>query len=228
MSESDNNFQWLYDMAINKSMKLFGVADIRSHQSQVYFNAVKPSTMKFGIVMGLPLSKTVLDDIQDKPTMLYKWHYRQANNLLDKTAFEISLAITESGYQAVPIPASQVIDWIRQIGHVSHRALGEAAGLGWRGRNNLLVTKKYGARVRLVSILTDMPLKTNQPVKFECGSCKRCVSVCPAGALGESSRDYNLDKCYECLKNFSKIQGVGQNICGICIKVCPGKGFSLS
>lgn len=223
MPESDKNYQWLQKMAMNLGAKLFGVADIQSHQSHLHFNTTQISSMKFGIVLGLPLSRAVMDDIQNEPTMLYKWHYRQANNLLDKMAFEMSLAITEKGYQAVPVPASQMIDWVSQTGHVSHRALGEAAGLGWRGRNNLLVTKKYGSRVRLVSILTDIPLKVGQPMEPQCGSCELCISVCPAHALGETPTDYDLDKCYDCLKTFSKIKGVGQNICGICIKVCPGK-----
>lgn len=223
MPESDKNYQWLQKMAMNLGAKLFGVADIQSHQSHLHFNTTQISSMKFGIVLGLPLSRAVMDDIQNEPTMLYKWHYRQANNLLDKMAFEMSLAITEKGYQAVPVPASQMIDWVKQIGHMSHRALGEAAGLGWRGRNNLLVTKKYGSRVRLVSILTDIPLKVGQPMEFQCGICNQCISACPVHALGETPADYDLDKCYECLKTFSKIKGVGQNICGICIKVCPGK-----
>jgi len=223
MSDFDINYQWLKELSFAKGAKLFGVADIQSHQAEIRFDHLNTRPLKYGVVLAIPLSKAVLDDIQNEPTLLYKWHYRQANNLLDKMAFELSVEITEKGFQAVPIPASQVIDWTRQIGHVSHRALGEAAGLGWRGRNNLLVTKAYGSRVRLVSILTNFPLKTDQAIKPQCGSCRECIAACPAHALGEKPSDYQLDKCYAHLKEFSKIKGVGQNICGICIRVCPGE-----
>jgi epoxyqueuosine reductase QueG len=178
--------------------------------------------MRFGISLGVVLSRAVLDGIQDRPTLLYKWHYRQANNLLDKIAYGVTIQIIEKGFRAIPIPASQVVDWGKQMGHVSHRLVGEAAGLGWRGRNNLLVNEQYGAQFRLVTVLTDLPLVPDKPIQQNCGSCYRCVDVCPAGALGENSNDYDLEKCYDCLTGFSKLRGIGMHICGICVRACYG------
>ncbi|MCJ7812331.1 hypothetical protein MUP95_03305, partial [bacterium] len=149
-------------------------------------------------------------------------HYRQANNLLDKIAFILSQHIVEKGYRALPIPASQVVDWESQKGHVSHRVIAEAAGLGWRGRNNLLVNRVYGSQIRLVSILTDYPLVVHSPVNDQCGECTACVSACPAGALGTTPDEYDFDKCYGLLTEFSKKRGIGVHICGICVKACPG------
>jgi epoxyqueuosine reductase len=222
MTQSDHHTQWIRTYSQAQGCSLFGVADLEPIKDRFLLSADELNGLKYGISMGLVLSKAVLDGIQDKPTLLYKWHYRQANNLLDKIAYGLTVQIVEKGFRAIPIPASQVVDWEKQLGHVSHRLVGEAAGLGWRGRNNLLVNKQYGAQFRLVTVLTDIPLVPNKPVKQDCGDCDRCVEVCPAGALGKNARDYNLEKCYDCLTQFSKLKGVGVHICGICVKACFG------
>jgi len=43
------------------------------------------------------------------------------------------------------------------------------------------------------------------------------------GALGEDPSQYDFEKCFGLLKEFSKERGIGQHICGICVKACPGK-----
>lgn len=200
------------------------MADIEPLKKDFFLSEKEYRDMPFGIVLGVSLSSAVMDGIEDSPTLLYKWHYRQANNLLDKIAFQISGQIMEMNYRALPIPASQLIDWDRQLGAVSHRTVGEYAGLGWRGRNNLLVNPEYGARIRLVTVLTDLPLVVDKPIENGCGDCRACLEVCPAEALGETAKEYNLEKCYQKLTEFSKIRGVGVHICGICVKACKGQG----
>ena len=82
-----------------------------------------PPHMRFGISMGVRLSDAVIDSLidslVDSPTLLYAWHYRQANLFLDRLAFEISLHIQRQGYSALPIAASQIIDWKGQTAHLS-------------------------------------------------------------------------------------------------------------
>jgi len=57
-------------------------------------------------------------------------------------------------------------------------------GLGWQGKNTLLVTQAHGPRVSLVSVLTDAPLEPDEPFTGElCGECERCIRACPTGAL---------------------------------------------
>lgn len=57
-------------------------------------------------------------------------------------------------------------------------------GLGWQGKNTLLITQDHGPRVSLVSILTDAPLEVDEPFTDEhCGECERCLKACPTGAL---------------------------------------------
>ncbi len=223
MTPEEKNYIELKQLVTDKGIGLFGVADIEPLKERLHLSDSELRGMKYGISMATVLSKEVLNGIKDQPTLLYKWHYRQANINLDNNAFLVTQEIMRRGYKALPIPASQIIDWEKQIAHVSHRLVAEAAGLGWRGRNNLIVNEKYGSQIRLITVLTDIPLKTDSPVEFGCGTCRRCIMVCPAGALGENASDYNFDLCFNKLKEFSKIRGIGQYICGVCVKACYGK-----
>jgi epoxyqueuosine reductase QueG len=123
----------------------------------------------------------------------------------------------------MPIPASQIVDWQNQKAHLSHKDLGYLAGLGWIGRNNLLVNKHLGSQFRLASILTDMPLRIDKPTKEDCRECKLCVNMCPAGAIKKNPVDFDHIKCFEKLKEFQKQRLVDQYICGVCVNACRGK-----
>ena len=162
-----------------------------------------------------------MEDIKDRPTSLYFHHYRQLNFFLDRGAFLLASYIQDLGFKALPIAASQIIDWEKQEGHVSHKKVGCLAGLGWNGRNNLLVNPEFGSRLRLVTILTDMPLEVDKPLDQDCGVCRKCIAPCPAQAIKEKRKDFDHLTCFEKLKEFRN-SGIGQYICGVCIKACPG------
>jgi epoxyqueuosine reductase len=174
------------------------------------------------ISMAFRLSSRVMEDIADGPTRLYFMHYGRVNQLLDEMALRVSAAIQARGYDALPIPASQIIDWERQRAHISHKHVARAAGMGWIGRNNLLISPRYGARIRLVTVLTDMPLEPDHPLDRDCGSCLECLRVCPAGAIRERQEDFDHMACYHQLDQFRRQRNIGQHICGICVKACRG------
>jgi epoxyqueuosine reductase QueG len=163
-----------------------------------------------------------LIEIKDKPTSLYFHHYRQLNFFLDRGAFLLASEIQSLGFKALPIPASQIIDWKKQQSHVPHKKIGCLAGLGWIGRSNLLVNPDIGSRFRLVTILTDMPLSIDDPIDMNCGKCHQCIPVCPAQAIDENSANFDHWACFEKLKEFRNSGIVGQYICGVCINACPG------
>jgi len=142
---------------------------------------------------------------------------------MDQAALKVSNFIQNKGFNAIPIPASIILDWQKQTAHLSHKRLGFLAGLGWIGRNNLLVNKKVGSAFRLASILTDMPLTTDEPVKEDCGLCHACVKICPAQAIKDAPDDFDHIKCFEKLKEFQKLKLVDQYICGVCVNVCKGR-----
>jgi epoxyqueuosine reductase len=214
------NTERLRGLAFREGAVLFGIADIGPIRNRFLLSAEETAGMTCGISMAVALSSPVLMGIVDHPTLLYKWHYQQANNLLDKMAFRLYAEIAAAGHRALPIPASQIVDWSGHKGHVSHRAVAELAGLGWRGRNNLVVNGTHGSAIRLVTLLTDMPLIPDSPVSTGCGSCMACVKLCPAGALGTEAGEYRLDLCHAKLTEFSKERGIGVHICGVCVKAC--------
>jgi len=224
MNESENNTLFLKEGATAMGMTCCGVAEMGTLTVDLF--DLPPDMLRrfpFGISLALKLSDAVMEEIKDQPNRLYFHHYRQANNLLDSAAFKITALIDAKGYHALPIAASQVIDWQNQRGHLSHKKVAVGAGLGWLGRNNLLITPQFGARVRLVTILTDLPLVPDRPLIEECGDCIACLSVCPAGAIKERRDDFDHRQCYEQLKYFKEKINLGHFICGICIKACKGK-----
>lgn len=173
------------------------------------------------IVFGYPLSKSVLKTVKDRPTLIYKHHYKTVNWLLDQTAYHLVRFVEAQGNRAIAIPASQTVDWEDHRGHISHKLLAREAGLGFIGRSGLLVHPKLGAQVRYASIITDLEFTPDERTEGDCGSCKKCIVVCPAQAISEEGVE--LSRCLETLNEFSKIRGIGQHICGVCVKVCDGK-----
>ncbi|MCM8791530.1 MAG: hypothetical protein NC826_00015 [Candidatus Omnitrophica bacterium] len=219
----NKNYLRLEKLIKELGLDLFGVADINPIKNEFFISDKILKKIDKAVSLGVRLSSGILEEVEDKPTRLYFHHYRTVNNFLDQMAFKISSFIQEKGSIAIPIPASQIVDWQNQKAHLSHKKIGFLAGLGWIGRNNLLVNKKFGCQFRLVSILTDMPLKTDSPVVQDCGNCRLCIEVCPVKAIKEESKDFDHLKCFEKLKEFQKQRLVDQYICGICVKVCKGR-----
>jgi len=203
---------------------LFGVADLNNFKKdQILLPPFSFDHLPFAISVGYHLSDAILEGIENQPTPVYFHHYQRVNILLDTIGLIVTSAIQDLGYQALPIPASQIVDWKTQRGHLSHKHVARLAGLGWIGRNNLLVNEKFGSRIRLVTILTDIPLEIDSPSSGYCGSCRACLSICPAGAISERQEDFDHLRCYEQLRNFSKTLHFSHNICGICVKHCRGQ-----
>lgn len=173
------------------------------------------------VVFGYTLSAGVLETIEDHPTLIYKHHYKTVNWLLDQTAFHLAALLEANGCRALAIPASQTVDWPDQKGHVSHKKLGRAAGIGWIGRSGLLIHPRLGARVRYASVLTDLDFEPDPAGPGDCGTCRKCIAVCPANAISETGVD--LNKCRPKLVEFSRRPGIGQYICGVCVKACDGR-----
>jgi len=118
--------------------------------------------------------------------------------------------------------ASQMIDWQRQLGHISHKHVAVAAGLGWIGRNNLLVHPQFGCRVRYNTVLTYMVLVPDGPMAIGCGDCRACVASCPASAIRDEQADFDHQGCYEMLQVFKNKRNLGHHICGLCVRACEG------
>lgn len=222
--EEKGHYEELKKFVLQEGASLFGVADTSALQDR--FNALSPKALEGlnrAISMAFHLSDRVMEDVVDGPTKLYFFHYQRVNVLLDELALKVTNFIQNRGWPALPIAASQIIDWQKQQAHLSHKHVAQKAGLGWIGRNNLLVSPQFGARQRLVTVLTSMPLTIHEPLAWGCDDCRACISSCPSQSIKERPEDFDHLGCYHQIKALVKAAGISQNICGLCVKACRGK-----
>jgi epoxyqueuosine reductase len=202
----------------------FGIADMSLYNREVlgFGEDIRPK-FPFAVSFGLLVPKGVLETLTDGPTLFYLHHYRQVNYRLDMMAYEFAKEVERMGYEALPFAASQMVDWQHQKGHISHKHVGVLAGLGWIGRNNLLVHSEFGGRVRYNTILTNMDLMPDNPANFGCGHCTACLLSCPASAIKREPLDFDHQGCFAMLQAFKNKRNLGHHICGLCVKACGGR-----
>ena len=220
--DKNKNYSVLKKFCFNEGIDLFGVADISRIKNEFKISPKVLQNLDKAVCLGVMLSGSILSEIEEEPTKLYFHHYKIVNSFLDHAALRLCNIIQKKGFSALGIPATQIIDWEKNTAHLSHRRLGALAGLGWIGRNNLLVNEKLGSQFRLVSILTNIPLKIDKLSKKDCGDCRLCVKICPSGAIRENPADFDHLKCFEKLKSFQSQRQVEQFVCGVCVNVCKG------
>jgi len=218
----ERQYQDLKAFALGLGFDLFGVADVSGLRADFLLEPATRDRFPFAVSLGKMLSDAVLEDICDHPTSIYFHHYRQINGFLDRGALLVADYIQKKASASLPVAASQIVDWDGQRAHLSHKHVGRAAGLGWFGRNNLLVNPELGSRFRLVTVLTDMPLEPDAPLERDCGHCRACVAACPAGAIKDERENFDHKACYETLREFRRKGYTSQFICGICVRDCRG------
>ncbi len=203
----------------------FGVcrlADVRTDDFRLPAELL--ARLPAAISIALPVAPEVLLTVEGEPNRLYEHHYRQVNFALDRLGLELVGRIHALGRSALAIPASQIVDWDTQQAHLSHKRIAVAAGIGWLGRNNLVVTTRHGAQVRLLTVLTDLELEPSRPLGCDCGECRACIAACPAGAIKETQAEFDHLACFAALKEFQRRRLVSQYICGVCVRACGPSG----
>lgn len=117
---------------------------------------------------------------------------------------------------------------------VMERAWAKKSGLGWVGKNSLLINKQSGSFFFLAEIILDLELEYDGPVKDYCGTCTACMDACPTDAIVEPS----VVDGSKCISYFtielkeeipSSVKGKFENWifgCDICQDVCPWNRFS--
>ncbi len=219
-----NNTEEVRRFLHDQGVDVFGVARMALYgKDLVGLDDSIKDEFPFAVVFGLVLTKSVMETVKGGPNSLYLHHYRQANYRLDMIAYLLAKEIEGRGDRALPFPASQLVDWRNQKGHISHKRVGELAGIGWIGRNNLLVHPVFGSRVRYNTVLTDMPLVAGGPLASGCGECRQCMTACPAGAIKEKPSGFDHVGCFNMITQLKNKRNLGHHICGICIEACMGK-----
>ena len=219
MGNNEKIEKWLRELDVD----LFGIAGMSRYGEDVTgIGNLTVGDVPCAISFGLVLSRGVLDTLEDGPTQLYLHHYRQLNYRLDMIGYFLGRQIEREGFRAVPFAASQVVDWKNQRGHINHKRVGVLAGLGWIGRNNLLVNPRFGSGARYSTVLTDMPLEPGDELGEDCAECRACIDACPAGAIKNERQEFDHYGCYDMLNRFRKERNIGHHICGMCVKMCRG------
>lgn len=113
--------------------------------------------------------------------------------------------------------------------HVQERAFALHAGLGWIGKNTMLINRDIGSWTFLAGIAVSLDLELDTPADDGCGACTMCLDACPTGALVDE-REIDATRCisYLTIENKGAIPeearaGVGDHIygCDVCQDVCP-------
>ncbi len=134
---------------------------------------------------------------------------------------------TLSNYFCQEVSPGAKAKWYVDTGPVLERDYAAAAGLGWLGKNTLLLNKKFGSFLFLGEILTDVELAYDEPVDDLCKTCTACLDACPVGALEEAGV-LNATKCisYLTLEHRSDLPTSAELHgyvagCDLCQTVCP-------
>jgi reductive dehalogenase len=180
------------------------------------------------------------------------WYIPETMNRVIALAFEedyhalsnspgrLASAAVGNGYSRMAITSSQLADFIRGLGYRALPAgngvglsipMAIDAGLGQLGRMGLLVTPKYGPRVRLAKVITDMPLVPDSPIDFGvaefCEGCMLCADDCPSESVtkgpmtweGTSGSNHpGSNKWYTKVEGCYDFNGFS---CSNCKRVCP-------
>jgi epoxyqueuosine reductase len=118
---------------------------------------------------------------------------------------------------------------------VMERQWAQLAGLGWTGKNTLLIHPKMGSHFFLAEIICDIETVADTPIHDHCGTCTKCIDACPTNAIAEDGYLLKANQCisYFTIESKSAIpEPYRSNLdgwlfgCDICQKVCPWNRFS--
>jgi epoxyqueuosine reductase len=131
------------------------------------------------------------------------------------------------GFLKERVPDVKVTSMV-DTGELSDRAVAERAGIGWSAKNCSIITPEFGSYVYLGEMITNLPFTPDTPIEDGCGTCNKCVEVCPTGALVQGGQ---LDS-QRCIAFLTQTKGfladefrekIGNRLygCDTCQTVCP-------
>lgn len=178
----------------------------------------------------LPADARIKEQLQDKESAyisryaLGRDYHKLIRKRLTQLGKMIEAETASKGYRAF-VDSAPVLE----------RALAANAGLGWLGKNTMLINKKAGSYFFLGEILTDLPLPIDEPDdKNHCGRCTACLDICPTQAfVGDQVLDARRCISYLTIELDGPIpenlrKGMGNRIfgCDDCQLCCPWNRFS--
>jgi epoxyqueuosine reductase QueG len=203
---------------------LVGFADLSSIDLSIR------KSFNYGISFAIALDKSIFPINNTKPYMKYYGEFRAVSEKLNTMCEATALFISNLGFDAFPQSRKnnkQDSNWNTVL---PHKTIANLSGIGWIGKSALLVNERYGSAIRLSSILTNIPLATeNKIIESKCGSCIACKEACPANAIKGNIWSIGINRndlidpnnCKQMVINRGKDLGLSEGTCGICIFECP-------
>ncbi len=187
--------------------------------------------------------------VEDAKTVVsFMFNYHTPEKQRDATAPKISMyAYGEDYHHVIKNKLKSLLEIINtHIGEVHGRAFVDSApvlerdwakraGIGWVGKNTLIINPKVGSNFFLAELIIDLELTPDAPIKDYCGTCTKCIDACPTNAIAPNGYLLDSTKCIsyltielrEALPN--EFQDKMENWmfgCDICQEVCPWNRFA--
>ncbi|MBO5209077.1 MAG: epoxyqueuosine reductase [Lachnospiraceae bacterium] len=220
-------------MVAKKIQQIFAkVPEVKYGYTDISYSSFSEE-YRFALVFAVPYEEQLnLDSYTEER---FENSILNARNKLEIILKDIEIVLKEECIKYyIPPVAQQNEEDLLAVFSFKYAAVN--AGLGWIGKNDVLITEKYGPRVRLSAVLVDYPFETGRKItESRCGSCNRCVDICPHKALKGLNWDINalrnnLIDYHLCnQKRSAYIEKHGRkNACGLCMVVCPfGMGETI-
>lgn len=215
--------QELLEILRENGAVLCGAADIS--------DVTPDPALPYGVAVAVALPREIVNDLKIAPTLAYRDAYHALNAKLNEIVTCGAEFLRSRGYDAVPQTTNYVQTDAEFRSELPHKSVAVRAGIGWIGRNGLLITEQFGGAVRLSSLMTNAPLEADTPqFQNRCGGCRLCVDACPAHALtgvdwkpGMMREElFDWSGCNETqIRRMKEATGIEQDLCGLCFAVCP-------
>jgi epoxyqueuosine reductase len=192
-----------------------------------HFNELydKGSIISIAIAYDEEIIKTIYQKSGQSLNMdkwnVYASEYDNINSILNSISVKLALKI-----DGIALPVTWDNHEEKQFQYisetfgdtVSHRAVAEIAGLGWRGKNGLVINEKFSCAIRFASIIVPFVLDYGQGSTMNCGDCTACEQACSFIRNKAKLSDYR-DYCMRYIE-YLMSKGLKFDVCGKCIKAC--------
>ncbi|RDE11385.1 MAG: hypothetical protein C4K48_11885 [Candidatus Thorarchaeota archaeon] len=185
------------------------------------------------ISIGIAYAEKTINDINvinGKTIDMERWNnyaseYSRINGVLDRIAQHLA---AEFEGMAIPATLSGLANKVEHVtdyfgNTVSHRTVAEMAGLGWRGKNGLIINETYSCALRFASIVTEIPLSPGRRLQSKCGRCTACEDACSFIKNRARLKDYR-ENCRRYMVGLQR-KGLDDEVCGKCIQACYRNGL---
>lgn len=194
----------------------------------------------YDVMTGKSIPQEIGEEYKNALVLVFEESY----DLMKHNPTWIAHSVTSYGYSRMAVTNAYVSEYIRNLGFQAIDCstndialtipMAMQAGLGDIGRNGLLITPRYGPRVRISKILTDLPLTADQPIDFGltefCEACGKCADMCPSESIIRGDRTteiHNVSNVAGALKwpinaeTCRMYWGRSNAPCTNCIASCP-------